>query len=120
MSGRPGGCGTGPGMAPASCCRCQLKSSSYPWLCEVIYGHSCFGLRVSASLLGYHEDSCLPLQIGRPMKCTCNRRPWGLLLRVGFMDTLSNYYLECSLSFVHGEHQQLDALVQNKLVSSYR
>ena len=32
MSGRPGGYGTGPGMAPASCCSCQVKSSSYPWL----------------------------------------------------------------------------------------
>ena len=41
-----GGYGTGPGMAPASC---QLKSSSYPWLCEVIYGRSRLGLRVSAS-----------------------------------------------------------------------
>ena len=26
MSGRPGGCGTGPGMAPASCRSCQLES----------------------------------------------------------------------------------------------
>ena len=49
MSGRPGGCGTGPGMAPASCRSGQLESSSYPLLCEVIYGHSRLGLRVSTS-----------------------------------------------------------------------
>ena len=58
MSGRPGGRGTGPGMAPTSCRSCQHESSSYPLLCEVIYWRSRLGLRVST---GYHEDFCVPL-----------------------------------------------------------